>query len=73
MLALVDYFVSDYDTLRSYCLDLNLTWFTISAFFIVYTYVKSFWTLTANGDSYRHDDALELARQKGLSPEGVSG
>jgi hypothetical protein len=34
--------------------------------------VFRFWTLTANPDAYRHDAALELAKQKGLSPEGVS-
>lgn len=32
---------------------------------------QSFWTLTANPDAYRHDAALELAKQKGLSPEGL--
>eukprot|EP00573_Skeletonema_grethae_P000456 CAMPEP_0201687210 /NCGR_PEP_ID=MMETSP0578-20130828/1366_1 /ASSEMBLY_ACC=CAM_ASM_000663 /TAXON_ID=267565 /ORGANISM="Skeletonema grethea, Strain CCMP 1804" /LENGTH=319 /DNA_ID=CAMNT_0048171343 /DNA_START=66 /DNA_END=1025 /DNA_ORIENTATION=+ len=30
---------------------------------------QSFWTLTANGDAYRHPKALELAKEKGLSPE----
>ena len=33
---------------------------------------QSFWTLTANPDAYRHPEALELAKNKGLSPEGVS-
>lgn len=33
---------------------------------------QSFWTLTANPDSYRHEAALALAKRKGLSsPEGL--
>ena len=32
---------------------------------------QSFWTLTANPDAYRHPDAIELAKRKGLSPERV--
>lgn len=32
---------------------------------------QSFWTLTANPDSYRHPQALELAKEKRLSPEGL--
>ena len=31
----------------------------------------SFWTLGANTDAYRHEEALIMAREKGLSPEGV--
>jgi len=31
----------------------------------------SFWTLTANPDAYRHQAALDLAEEKGLTPEGV--
>lgn len=32
---------------------------------------QSFWTLTANPDAYRHPDALELAKEKRLTPEGL--
>merc|ERR1712127_988195 len=32
---------------------------------------QSFWTLTANPDAYRHQDALNLAEEKGLTPEGL--
>mmetsp|Transcript_4753 Transcript_4753/g.9949 ORF Transcript_4753/g.9949 Transcript_4753/m.9949 type:complete len:179 (+) Transcript_4753:277-813(+) len=32
---------------------------------------QSFWTLTANPKAYRHPAALELAKTKGLSPEGL--
>jgi len=32
---------------------------------------QSFWTLTANPDAYRHQEAQELAKIKGLSPEGL--
>jgi len=31
----------------------------------------SFWTLTANPDAYRHQAALDLAEEKGLTPEGL--
>lgn len=33
--------------------------------------VLSFWTLTANPDAYRHPQALELAKKKGISPEAL--
>mmetsp|Transcript_27903 Transcript_27903/g.41666 ORF Transcript_27903/g.41666 Transcript_27903/m.41666 type:complete len:321 (+) Transcript_27903:91-1053(+) len=32
---------------------------------------QSFWTLAANRDAYSHPEALELAKKKGLSPEGL--
>ncbi|KAL7467825.1 hypothetical protein ACHAXS_008063 [Conticribra weissflogii] len=32
---------------------------------------QSFWTLTANPKAYRHPAALQLAKKKGLSPEGL--
>mmetsp|Transcript_32897 Transcript_32897/g.69218 ORF Transcript_32897/g.69218 Transcript_32897/m.69218 type:complete len:309 (-) Transcript_32897:572-1498(-) len=32
---------------------------------------QSFWTLAANSDAYQHQDAQELAKAKGLSPEGL--
>lgn len=32
---------------------------------------QSFWTLTANPDAYRHQAALDLAEEKGLTPEGL--
>ncbi len=35
-------------------------------------FVIRFWTLTANPKAYRHPAALQLAKKKGLSPEGVS-
>ena len=33
----------------------------------------SFFTLTSNNEAYRHQDAVELAKEKGLTPEGVRG
>jgi len=45
--------------IRSFCKEKNIEY-------------QSFWTLTANGDAYRHPEALQLAKEKGLSPEGVS-
>mmetsp|Transcript_12549 Transcript_12549/g.26380 ORF Transcript_12549/g.26380 Transcript_12549/m.26380 type:complete len:111 (-) Transcript_12549:364-696(-) len=35
------------------------------------SFIVRFWTLTANPKAYRHPAALELAKTKGLSPEGL--
>ena len=40
-------------------------------FYILLHVVLRFWTLTANYEAYRHRDALELAKSKNLSPEGL--